>query len=63
MKLTPKEFIQLLIDKYNAKGIIVGFNYKFGYKNLGNVKLLEELKEIFNYELYVIDKCYMMVML
>ena len=49
MKLTPKEFIQLLIDKYNAKGIIVGFNYKFGYKNLGNVKLLEELKEIFNY--------------
>ena len=57
MKLTPKEFIQLLIDKYNAKGIIVGFNYKFGYKNLGNVKLLEELKEIFNYELYVIDKC------
>lgn len=57
MKLTPKEFIQLLIDKYNVKGIIVGFNYKFGYKNLGNVKLLEELKKIFNYELYVIDKC------
>lgn len=57
MKLTPKEFIQLLVEKYNTKGIIVGFNYKFGYRNLGNIKLLEELKDTFNYELYIMDKC------
>jgi riboflavin kinase/FMN adenylyltransferase len=57
MKLTPKEFIQLLVEKYNVKGIIVGFNYKFGYRNLGNIKLLEELKDLFNYKLYIMDKC------
>lgn len=56
MKLSPEEFIKLLVEKYNVKGIVVGFNYKFGYKNLGNVELLTEFKQKFGYELYVIDK-------
>ena len=39
MKMTPKEFIEFLVFKYNIKGFVVGFNYKFGYKNLGNVEV------------------------
>lgn len=55
MKMSPKEFVEFLVLKYNAKGIVVGFNYKFGYKNLGNIELLKELQEQYGYELYVMD--------
>lgn len=57
MKMSPKEFVEFLVLKYNAKGIVVGFNYKFGYKNLGNIELLKELQEQYGYELYVMDAC------
>lgn len=57
MKMTPKEFIEFLVFKYNVKGFVVGFNYKFGYKNLGNVELLRSLQDEYGYELYVMDPC------
>lgn len=55
MKMSPEEFIRLLCRDYNVKAIIVGFNFKFGYKNLGNIKLLEKLKGKYGYELQVLD--------
>jgi riboflavin kinase/FMN adenylyltransferase len=57
MKMTPKEFIEFLVFKYNVKGFVVGFNYKFGYKNLGNVELLRSLQGEYGYELFVMDPC------
>ena len=57
MKMTPKEFIKSLVFEYNIKGIVVGFNYKFGYKNLGNVELLRELQSEYGYELHVMEPC------
>lgn len=57
MKMMPKEFIEFLVFKYNVKGFVVGFNYKFGYKNLGNVELLRSLQGEYGYELYVMEPC------
>jgi len=57
MKIKPEEFIESLIVEYNIKGFVVGFNYKFGYKNLGNVELLKELQKKYQYELYVMEPC------
>ena len=57
MKMTPKEFVESLIFHYNVKGFVVGFNYKFGYKNLGNVELLKQLKNEYGFELYVMEPC------
>ncbi|WP_160690201.1 bifunctional riboflavin kinase/FAD synthetase [Clostridium sp. C2-6-12] len=57
MKMSPKEFIEFLVFKYNIKGFVVGFNYKFGYKNLGNVELLKSLQNEYGYELYVMGPC------
>lgn len=57
MKMTAKEFIKSLVFDYNIKGIVVGFNYKFGYKNLGNVELLKELQNEYGYELHVMEPC------
>jgi riboflavin kinase/FMN adenylyltransferase len=57
MQMTPKEFIEYLIFTYNAKGFVVGFNYKFGYKNLGDVELLRKLQNEYGYELCVMEPC------
>lgn len=55
MKLEPEEFIDNLRYNYNVKGIIVGFNYRFGHKNKGDVNLLKKLCDIKKIELYVIE--------
>ena len=34
MKISPEDFVEWLCESYNVKGIVVGFNFKFGYKNL-----------------------------
>lgn len=54
MNLSPEEFILNIIENYNSKGIVVGFNYRFGYKNLGDVELLKELSKKYGFELFVI---------
>ena len=53
MKITPEGFIKNMVNFYNAKGIVVGFNYRFGYKNLGDVEMLEKYSSILGYKLYV----------
>lgn len=57
MKMMPDEFIKWLCETYKARGIVVGFNFKFGYKNLGDVELLKKFQEEYKYELYVMEPC------
>ncbi|MEW9093891.1 MAG: bifunctional riboflavin kinase/FAD synthetase [Clostridiaceae bacterium] len=54
MKMSPEEFIYNIVSKFNAKGIVVGFNYRFGYKNLGDVEFLKELSKKYKFQLYVV---------
>ena len=56
MKLSPKDFIKTIIaEKLNAKIIIVGDDYRFGYKASGNVDTLREYEDIFAYKTDVVD--------
>lgn len=55
MKIEPEDFIKVLIDKFNVKGIVVGFNYKFGHKNRGDISILKKLSENLGFELYVMS--------
>ncbi|MBM6839184.1 bifunctional riboflavin kinase/FAD synthetase, partial [Clostridium saudiense] len=57
MKMDPEEFIRWLCNDYSIRGIVVGFNFRFGYKNLGDIELLNKLKEKYNYELCVMKPC------
>ncbi|WP_236909177.1 bifunctional riboflavin kinase/FAD synthetase [Clostridium sp. Cult3] len=44
MKLSSEEFVEnIIIGKLNAKLITVGFDYRFGYKAMGNSEYLKEL--------------------
>ncbi|WP_066893760.1 bifunctional riboflavin kinase/FAD synthetase [Clostridium nigeriense] len=55
MGIEAEDFIKLLCEGYNVKGIVVGFNFRFGHKNLGDIELLKKLKEKYGYELYIIE--------
>lgn len=55
MKMSPEDYILNMIEHYNIKGIITGFNHKFGHKNEGDVKLLKKLSEKYGFELYIVE--------
>ena len=57
MKMKPREFIEFLINKFHVKGLAVGFNYKFGYKNTGDTELLKELQKEYGFELFIMEPC------
>ncbi|MDD2495520.1 MAG: FAD synthetase family protein [Tissierellia bacterium] len=47
---SPEQFIkEILVDIYNSKYIVVGYNFTFGHKAMGNVKTLKEFGEKYNY--------------
>lgn len=49
-KYSPEQFIKLLVDKYNAKNIVVGYNFTFGHKASGNINTLKEFQEKYGYQ-------------
>lgn len=57
MKNTPRDFIKNIVSRYNIKGIVVGFNYRFGFKNEGDTELLRKLSKEFNFNLKVMPPC------
>ncbi len=55
--LSAEDFVkQILIDKMNARAIVVGTDCGFGYQRSGNAKVLKELAPKYGYELDVISK-------
>ena len=56
MQMTPEFFIEdFLMKNLKVKGIVVGFDYTFGYKASGDIDLLKKLAEKNNLELNIID--------
>lgn len=53
MNTECEDFILNLINKYNAIGIVVGFNYRFGKNNKGDINLLKTLSTKHNFKLTV----------
>ncbi|HNZ82086.1 MAG TPA: FAD synthetase family protein [Sedimentibacter sp.] len=48
-KYSPEKFIKLLKDDYNAKNIVVGYNFTFGHKAMGNINTLIEFQDKYGY--------------
>lgn len=44
-------FIKMLKEIYKARILVCGYNYTFGYKGFGNVKLLSKYEKIYGYKL------------
>lgn len=56
MKTEPEDFINMLIDRINMKSLVVGSDFRFGYKGAGDVELLRRLSEEKGFSLKVIEK-------
>lgn len=56
MSMSPEDFvIKFLNENLRIKGIVVGFDYRFGYKAMGNAELLKSLSTTENFKLKVIE--------
>ena len=55
MEMSPEEFIKILCIDYNVKGIVVGFNFRFGHKNEGDIEVLKSFREKYGYEVWVME--------
>lgn len=59
MKLSPFEFVNdILINNLNSKAVVVGHNYRFGYKASGNVDTLKEICEEKNINTIIVEPVY-----
>ncbi len=55
--LSPEEFFNdILLDSFNAKVLVCGYNYRFGRKAAGDTTLLQKLCEDAGVTLYVCDE-------
>lgn len=55
MQMTPEAYITSLAKNYNAAGLVVGFNHRFGYKNLGDTDLLKALSKTYGFSLNIVS--------
>ena len=56
---SPEDFVEkILLDYLQAKHIIVGFNYTFGYKGAGNAELLAELAQKHQVSVHIVSPVY-----
>ncbi|MBB6630190.1 bifunctional riboflavin kinase/FAD synthetase [Clostridium algidicarnis] len=55
MKISPEDFFRDLYKRYNVRGMVIGFNYRFGHKNAGDVELLKKLCKEYKVELVIIE--------
>lgn len=53
--ISQEKFLKYLSANYNIKKIVCGFNFKFGYKNKGNVQYLKQMSSIFGYDVEIFD--------
>ncbi|MFF9899733.1 bifunctional riboflavin kinase/FAD synthetase [Streptomyces longispororuber] len=55
-KLSPADFVvKVLVDKLHAKVVVEGPNFRFGHRAAGNVQVLAELGETYDYDVEVVD--------
>ncbi len=49
------KFISYLVNNYNMKKIICGFNFRFGHKNKGDISYLKEKGKDLDFDVYVFE--------
>ena len=56
-KYTPEMFIKnILIDKYDMKHIVVGYNFRFGHYALGNTDTLKKFSSFYGYDVSILPR-------
>lgn len=57
--MDASDFVEnILVKKYHVKLVIIGFNYHFGHKGLGDVALLKNMGKKFGFDVISLDPIY-----
>jgi riboflavin kinase/FMN adenylyltransferase len=57
--IPARDFVKdILVGKLGIKEIVVGYDYAFGHRREGNIKLLKELGQQFNFEVHQVSPVY-----
>ncbi len=57
--MPARDFVKdILVDKLGIKEVIVGYDYAFGHRREGNIKLLKEMGQQFNFEVHQVGPVY-----
>ena len=55
--MEPEDFIkEILVDKLDAKVIVVGSDFHFGHERRGDIKLLQKQEKVYGYKVIVCEK-------
>lgn len=53
--MSPKAFVRLLAQELQASGVVVGQNYRFGYRAQGDTAMLQQLGGELGLQVHVLD--------
>ena len=54
-RLSPEEFVrQLVVGRLGARAVLVGGNFRFGHKQSGNIRVLEEMGRQLGFETMIV---------
>ncbi len=54
--ISAEDFVQdILVDMLGIKEIVVGYDYTFGYRRLGNIRLLREMGDKLGFQVHVVN--------
>lgn len=53
--LTHIDFLNNLINQYNVKGLVCGYDYRFGYDKIGDIKYLSEFCKLNSIDFNVVN--------
>ena len=56
MQIEATKFIEILCKNLNMKYLVIGEDFRFGYKGAGNIELLKILSKKYGFELKIINK-------
>ncbi len=54
MKMAPEDFVLMLLSKFNIKCVVVGFDYRFGYKGAGDSAEMKRFGEKYGFETIIL---------
>ncbi|MGI6110026.1 MAG: bifunctional riboflavin kinase/FAD synthetase, partial [Eubacteriaceae bacterium] len=58
-KYSPRKFLKdVLLDHFDIRALVAGFNYTFGYKGEGDSELLKKYGREYGFDVYIEKPCY-----
>jgi riboflavin kinase/FMN adenylyltransferase len=55
MNMTPRAFVDWLMNRFSPRHVVVGFNYTFGQNGEGDAKLLIKMGKILGFDVHIVS--------